>query len=82
LRFVVPWFASRSLAAVKVSWNIKGGETVSPGDELAVLTWDDGTTEELKAPTGCQGTVEATNRRIEFVRLGKRPSQWALRLEL
>ena len=46
------------------------------------LTWDDGSTLALKAPAGCNGTVEAANRRIDYLGLEKRPAQWALRLAL
>ena len=82
LRFVVRYFADSDKAAVKINWlpEIKRDAAVTPGTALAKLTWSDNTEEELKAPTGCNGKIAVTNRRIIYVDLDKYPSQWALRL--
>ena len=80
-RFVAPWFAERSEAAVRVSWKIRHGNTIRPGDAVGELTWGDGSTLALTAPAGCQGVVEAANRRIHYANLDKRPAEWAIRME-
>ena len=81
--FVIDYFKQKPAAAVRVSW--KGGigrdATVAVGDVLATLKWSDGTEEELKAPGGCNGTIEATNRQIRYDLLTRAPSQWAARLK-
>ncbi len=81
--FVIDYFKQKPAAAVRVSW--KGGigrdTTVVVGDVLATLKWSDGTEEELKAPGGCNGMIEATNRQIKYALLTRAPAQWAARLK-
>lgn len=80
LRFVAKYFAEVGVDGITWRDGIKSGARIAQGDVLADLYWADGITEALSAPTGCDGVIDATNRRIEFDTLGKRPSQWALRL--
>jgi hypothetical protein len=82
VRFIVRYFAERDQHVVKLSWRgmVKGKGQVSPGDELADLTWSDGNEEVLTAPPKCRGAIEVVNRRIAYEALDKDPSQWALRL--
>ena len=82
LRFHVKFFSEKDEAVTRVSWlqGIKRGENVSPGMELAKLTWSNGQTRILKAPRGCNGEIATMNRRISTVNLDKHPSQWALRI--
>ncbi len=82
LRFVVKFFAGKEEPVARISWlkDIKRGETVSPGMELAKVFWGDGTKNILKAPKECNGKIAAVNRRIRSGNLDKYPSQWALRV--
>jgi hypothetical protein len=82
VRFVAPWFAQQTEAPVKVSWNIKRGDAVSPGDEVGEITWGDGSASKLMVPARCQGAVEAANRTPQYATLDKRPAQWAIRMAL
>lgn len=80
LRFVVKFFKKNSKTVVKVSWleGIKRGAQISPGIDLAMLSWDDGSKKVLKAAPGCKGIIAALNRRIVYEKLDKHPSEWAL----
>lgn len=82
LRFVSPWFAAQPSAANTIAWSVKNGSNVAGGDVIGTLSWDNGTQEPLIAPAGCSGTVEASNRRIDYALLDKRPAQWAIRFAL
>ena len=81
--FVIDYFKKKPAAPVRVSW--KGGisrdATVAVGDVLATLKWSDGSEEELKAPGGCNGMIETTNRQIQYALLTRAPAQWAVRLK-
>ena len=82
-RFDPTWFKNASTEAVsRVIWKsfAKKGKKVAPGTLLGTVVWNDGSRAKLKAPTGCRGTIEATNRRIEYDRLHKKPAQSAFRL--
>ena len=82
LRFIVKFFSGNTEPVARISWltSVKRGETVTPGMELAKLTWGDGGKTILKAPNGCKGEIAAVNRRISSVNLDQYPSQWGLRL--
>ena len=80
--FVIDYFKQNPAAAVRVSWKegIGRDATISVGDVLATLAWSDGTVQDLKAPGGCNGVIEATNRQFKYERLTRPPAQWAVRL--
>jgi hypothetical protein len=82
LRFVAPWFKEQPQAVSKISWNVKRGSVVQAGDVLGTLTWSDGSEEDLIAPQGCSGTVEAANTCIPYANLDKRPAEVAVRFEV
>jgi hypothetical protein len=42
---------------------------VQPSQKLAEIRWDAGAPLAIIAPPGCNGTVEKTNRRIDFEKL-------------
>ncbi|MFW6067313.1 MAG: hypothetical protein ACOC97_03175 [Myxococcota bacterium] len=75
-------FASAPDDVAMVRWarDAKHGKRVRPGTELARLIWMDGSEEPLRAPSGCHGTIDATNRRIVYERLGA-TKQFAFRLK-
>jgi hypothetical protein len=81
--FVVDYLKQNPAAVVRVSWrrDIGRGTTVAVGDVIGTLFWSDGTQEDLKAPGGCNGTIDAKNRRIKYALLTRHPAQWALRLK-
>ena len=82
LRTVPDFFAARNSSIELLSWRkgIKKGTEIKENTELADIYWDDGTKDVLKAPTGCAGIIESTNRRIKYEILHIPQPQWLLRL--
>jgi len=83
LRTVPDFFVARNSSMELLSWRkgIKGGVKIKENTELADIFWDDGKKNVLKAPTGCAGIIQSTNRRILYENLHIPPSQWLLRLK-
>lgn len=82
VRFVPSYFAAEPASVLVVSWEsgIKAGAVIASGTKLATIKWDDGTETMMHNPTGANGTVRATNRRILYERLHRPPAQIALTL--
>jgi hypothetical protein len=82
VRFVPRYFNDEPANVLVVSWEIgmKAGAVISSGTKLATIKWDDGDQTMMHAPTGANGTVKATNRRIEYESLHRSPAQIALTL--
>ncbi len=81
--FVVDYFKRNPAAALRVRWKrgVGRGTAVAVGDVVATLSWSDGSREDLKVPGGCNGVIDAKNRRIKYALLTRHPAQWALRLK-
>ena len=81
--FVIDFFANADEGAGKVAWRqgMGRGAAVAAGDEIATLTWNDGSQEPTKAPGGCNGVIARLNRAIPLDDLERHPAVWALWLE-
>ena len=81
--FVIDYFANADEGAGKVVWTqgVVRGSAVGAGDEIATLTWNDGSKEPIKAPAGCNGVIAKLNRTIPYDDIERHPAVWALWLE-
>ncbi len=73
-------FEQRNLSVLSIAYNpgVDVGESVGPGDEFAVVQWEDNSREALTAPDNCSGKIADVNRNIVFENLPFEPSQWLL----
>lgn len=73
-------FNSQNLSVLSIAYNpgIDAGANIGPGDEFAIVQWEDNSREALAAPDNCSGTIAAVNRNIAFENLSFEPSQWLL----
>ena len=71
LRTVRFYFKEQNDIVLSFKWesDIKAGATVQPGQKLAELRWESQEPTAIIAPPGCNGTVEKSNRRIDFEKL-------------
>jgi hypothetical protein len=73
-------FADRDLSVLSIVWEsgIDAGFSVSPGDELAIIQWEDNSREAILAPEECGGSILAVNRNIMFEDLPYEPAIWLI----
>ena len=73
LRTVRFYFRNKQESVLKIHWaaGISRGTTIEAGDLLAKIEWRKSGFEDIRAPRGCAGTVERTNRNITAIKLKK-----------
>ena len=74
-------FADSAHYVASVVWTKEVGDSVRPGEKLAVIQWGNGSREDLHAPGGCSGRVAYLNRGIVFENLEFEPPQNMARIE-
>lgn len=74
LRTVRKYFAAKDAAVLQIKWKegIRKDARIKPGRILAHIIWDGLPAEPVRAPAGCEGTIESTNRRIRYEFLHRR----------
>jgi hypothetical protein len=73
LRTVRFFFKETNDIVLQIKWEpgISAGATVQPNQKLAEIRWEMQDPQNIMAPTGCNGIVEKTNRRINLEKLAK-----------
>ena len=81
LRTVRFHFRDKHESVLKIHWEsgISRGANIKEGQLLAQIEWRKSGFEDIRAPKGCSGRVERTNRNIPPIKLKREPF-WLLYL--
>lgn len=68
LRTVRFFFREQNDMVLSIQWEpgIRAGTVIQPNQKLAVIKWEMQAPQDIVAPPGCNGTIEKTNRRIDY----------------
>lgn len=68
LRTVRYFFREQNDNVLSIQWvpGIRAGTIIQPNQVLAQINWEMQTPQDIVAPPGCNGTIEKTNRRIDY----------------
>lgn len=82
LRSVRFYFFDKDEAVLQIRWKdgVKAGAHIQTNEILFTIVWEFSADQDVKAPAGCNGIVQRTNRRISYDELDEQ-SQWLLELE-
>lgn len=73
LRTVRFFFREKDDTVLTIKWEdgVIAGTTVQPNQKLAEIQWEMQDPQDIIAPSGCNGIIEKTNRRIDYEKLAK-----------